>query len=198
MQQEKTTGAIILAAGNSSRLGRPKQLLTWEGESLIRRAARIALDAGCMPVRVVYGACKTEIETALEGMPIEFMLNPDWEQGMGTSLQVGIQNISTLPCDGMLLMVCDQPFLSVDHLQKLMEVFYSQDVDSVASAYAKTTGVPIIISTHLLKTNFITIPHQGAKQIVRQIPPKKQATVYFPKGEIDIDTEEDWENLLIC
>jgi CTP:molybdopterin cytidylyltransferase MocA len=76
--------AVVLAAGGSTRMGRPKQLLPWRGRSLLWRAADVALEAGCSPVVVVLGAAADRLRPELDGIPVTVVENPDWEQGPGT------------------------------------------------------------------------------------------------------------------
>ena len=85
------TGAIVLAAGNSSRLGEPKQLLQHQGETLIRQAARAALNSGCKPVCVVIGAVVDQIENALADLEVRLVRNAQWARGLGTSIQCGVE-----------------------------------------------------------------------------------------------------------
>lgn len=192
---KKTTGAIILAAGNSSRLGSPKQLLVWQGETLIRRTVRIALAADIKHICVVTGAQQAAIQDELAGLSVEILPNPAWKQGMGSSLQLGLQNKDILACDHILMLVCDQPFLSTAYLNRLIDTMSDHAFRAVVSAYADTLGVPAIFATSFLANQSIINPRQGAKQFFKHIPPAKLGSLSFPKGEIDIDTQEDWQNL---
>src|SRR5882757_499458 len=88
--ESMNVGAVILAAGSSSRMGRPKQTLEFEGESLLRRAARTALSAGCRPVIVVTGANRDLSRAELDGLDVHEIINTRWETGMGTSVRAGI------------------------------------------------------------------------------------------------------------
>ncbi|MBD0255631.1 MAG: NTP transferase domain-containing protein, partial [Cytophagales bacterium] len=83
-------GLVILAAGSSSRMGQPKQLLPYDGESLVRRSARLGLLSGCFPVTVVLGANSLLIGTELEDLPVFVTENPDWEAGMASSIRAGL------------------------------------------------------------------------------------------------------------
>src|SRR3954453_7322887 len=104
-------GAVILAAGSSSRMGRPKQILRFGAESLLRRATRAAVDAGCSPVVVVTGANAEQSRGELERLPVEEVLNTRWETGMASSIRCGIERLLSVDADteAAVLMLCDQP-----------------------------------------------------------------------------------------
>lgn len=198
MQKEKSLATIILAAGNSSRLKRPKQLLVWQGESLLKRAVRLASEAIGGEIVVVYGAFKSQIEDHVKQLPITAIYNENWQEGMGVSLQKGLGAFQEDVYDGILIMVCDQPYLTSQHLMLLKQSFHSKNIVASASSYAGSLGVPAILASHLLSPDSLGEKAQGAKQLLKSLPPSQLSLVPFPKGEIDIDTEEDWENLQIC
>src|SRR5918992_2537893 len=89
-----SVGAMILAAGSSSRMGRPKQTLQFQGESLIRRAALAALGAGCRPVVVVIGANAEPSRRELDGLDVREVFNPLWETGMASSIRAGVEALT--------------------------------------------------------------------------------------------------------
>ncbi len=107
---ERVAG-IVLAAGGSTRLGRPKQLLYWRGEPLVRRAARTALEAGLSPVVLVSGAFAQQVESAVADLPVKRTYNPDWANGQSTSLAAGLRS---LPPDvgAAVFLLSDQPHVS--------------------------------------------------------------------------------------
>src|SRR5271154_5794289 len=108
-----TCAAIVLAAGASTRLGQPKQLLRVDGESLLRRTVRFAIDSGCLPVFVVLGCDATALTPQLGDLAASAIINDQWQAGMASSLQAGLHaalDTSPSPADVMIL-VCDQPRL---------------------------------------------------------------------------------------
>ncbi len=113
------TAAIVLAAGEAQRFGKPKQLLELEGQPLVRRAARLALSAGLDPVIVVTGAYSHKIQPALQGLPVRLVENPAWAQGQSSSLQAGLRSLEA-DCGGAIFMLADQPYVSVDLLRALV------------------------------------------------------------------------------
>ena len=138
-------GAIVLAAGASTRLGFPKQLLIHQGQPLVRRAAVAAFDAGASRVVVVLGARAETIAPALDGLPsVMIVVNPDWEKGLSSSLSVGLAAVFADPsCDGALVTLADQPFVDEGALRRLIKAFDAKH-RIVASGYDDTIGVPAV------------------------------------------------------
>ena len=193
MKEEKSIAAILLAAGNSSRLGRPKQLLIWQEETLIHRSARLALEAKYAPVILVTGAFQQEVENAVSDLDIQLVHNPDWQQGMGSSIQAAWPSLSQKTHEGALILLCDQLFISQNHLQHLKRTFQTKSNQVAASSYAQTIGVPAIIPMRFSAQIERLSPKQGAKKVLKEIPVDELSLIPFPLGEIDIDTHEDWE-----
>lgn len=195
------TAAILLAAGGSRRLGRPKQLIRIGGESLLRRTARLTVDAGCNRVLAVLGFEAALLKLEIDGLAVETILNPDWEQGMASSLQAGLKALLTRLRDSppaertgettsVLITVCDQPRLSVEVLRELIAVHHSSKADISACSYSKTLGVPAIFDPKVFPALLQLKGDQGAKRIMAQ-PQWKVSTLAFPDGGIDIDLPSD-------
>ena len=186
----KRCGAVVLAAGGSSRLGRPKQLLTLEGESLLHRVARMAVDAGFSPVVVVLGAVDEPCRRALEGLPVDVVKNARWVEGLGSSVAAGIGAVTQ--CDGALLLPCDQPGLTVAALRRLADAFTGSGI--VASRYAGTTGTPVLFSSaHFTRLRALT-GDIGAKSLLRQFA-REVTEIDMPEAQLDIDSEVDWQRV---
>jgi CTP:molybdopterin cytidylyltransferase MocA len=109
--------AVLLAAGASQRLARPKQLLVWQGETLVRRAARSALEAGVDELIVVVGAERDAVVAALAGLDLRVVTNERWHEGMGTSIAAGVGAASG---DAVLLLLADQPGVDATLLAALI------------------------------------------------------------------------------
>jgi len=183
-------GAVLLAAGGSSRFGRPKQLLTFAGETLVRRATRVAT-AICRPVIVVVGREEKPIVAELRDLEVKIVPNDDWEKGIGTSLRRGI---AALPgCDGVVLLSCDQPFVDQTVIRRLIDAHQETARPIVASAYANTLGVPAFFASSFLEKIRALPDREGAKSIITAHP-SQVATIKFPLGAIDIDTAADYEH----
>jgi molybdenum cofactor cytidylyltransferase len=144
-------GLVILAAGSSSRMGQPKQLLPYDGESLVRRSARLGLLSGCFPVTVVLGANHLLIGTELEDLPVFVTENPDWEAGMASSIRAGLAHtLHVLPTvAAVIIALCDQPLITPAFLHGLTEVFTAVEKPIVATRYGNTTGVPALFGREL-------------------------------------------------
>ena len=192
-------GAIILAAGASTRLGSPKQLLLHSGDTLLRHAAQTALAAACRPVVVVLGANAERMRAPLAELDVEIVLNAAWAQGMGTSVRRGMTTLTRLEpqLDAVLLLVCDQPLVQPGDLQSLVAAFASaESADHVMAAakYAATIGVPAIFGrAHFAALS--TLPDAaGAKRVLLEHPGSVMA-VEMPAAAVDIDTREQYEQL---
>ncbi len=189
---DASCAAIVLAAGPSSRLGQPKQLLTVDGESLLRRTSRLALEAGFSPVVVVLGSEAPKFEPELRNLNVQTVLNPTWQDGMASSLKSGLTAIEALnPITAdLLVLVCDQPKLSQTILQALLDKHQSSKAQITASSYAGTRGVPAIFSQTIFRELADLRGDQGARRIIAR-DPQRVETVDFPGGADDIDTERD-------
>lgn len=184
--------AIVLAAGGSSRLSQPKQLLRFEGESLVRRAACAALGADCTPVVVVVGREREPVVAALHDLPVTFMPNDLWEGGMGTSIRAGVRALSD--CDALIIMACDQPHVNATLIRQLVARHEETQKPMIASAYAGTLGVPALFGRSCFEQLLSLADEQGAK-VLLTARPNDVAQIDFPEGAIDIDTPEDWARL---
>jgi molybdenum cofactor cytidylyltransferase len=200
--------AVVLSAGASTRLKQPKQLVHLNGETLLQRTARFALEAGCSPVIVVLGFEAERMQQTLSGLDVKFVLNPDWPTGMASSLRCGIeaieedQPVSREHFDEreafpgrVLLLVSDQPHLSAAVLQSLLLKNSETQSLITASRYAERSGVPAIFRRPLLSELKSIEGDKGARQMIELH--RNQATfVDFPEGAFDLDTPEDLKTLL--
>src|SRR5881394_1392522 len=128
--------AIILAAGGSLRFGQAKQLLSFQGESLVRRTVDAAIEAGCASVVVVVGDARDRIETELRETPAIIVENPEWPQGLGTSIRCGLQSLlsSEPQVEDVVLLACDQPFLDANVIASLIQLGENSRKPIVASS----------------------------------------------------------------
>jgi molybdenum cofactor cytidylyltransferase len=189
-------GLVLLAAGGSTRLGHSKQLLRWNGRSLLRRAAETALASGCHPVVVVLGAGADAHRAELEGLPVRDVENTRWREGMGGSLRLGMEALREEPSlEAVVLMVCDQPAVDAEHLRALMRARQEQGRPVVASGYGGTVGVPALFDRSLFAELEALPASAGARPLLTK-EPGRVAVVPLPGGELDVDTPEDVERLL--
>ena len=190
----QTIGAVILAAGSSSRIGQPKQLLSLRGKTLLRASVDTANEAGCSPVVVVVGSDSEKIHLELADENAIEVRNTNWQRGIGSSIRSGVQAlIGHAPdVEGILLLVCDQPAVNAHFIKRLIAVRDATKKDIVASSYADTVGVPALFDRSLFKELLSLGDEAGAKSIILQ-KPERVAQSPFPDGAIDVDTWEDWK-----
>ena len=196
MKSKVKIGLIILAAGASTRLGNAKQFLIFRGETLLRRIVREAVESICQPVIVVLGKDAREFENHLKGFNVCIAQNKNWERGMGTSINAGIEKLldTDQETEGVVLTVCDQPFLTNSIINQLTETFYQNQALIAASAYNETLGVPALFSRKLFPELANLKSTGGAKEIIKRFS-DEVVSVDFPQGAIDIDTMEDFRRL---
>lgn len=185
-------GAVILAAGSSSRLGRPKQIVRFEGESLLRRAVAAAENGGCRPVVVVTGAHAEASRRELEGLDVIETYNGDWQSGMGSSIRAGVASAVTAEprLAAVVLMVCDQPHVTANVVARIVAVHRSRKFPLVASAYGGSFGVPALFSSTFFSELAAVEGAAGAKQVIQRHEAEGHF-LPFAGAEVDVDTEED-------
>ena len=177
------TAAVVLAAGASTRLGEPKQLVEIGGETLLERAVRTAREAGCAPVVVVLGASFAEVlaySKLGDAIPV---INDEWQEGMATSIVRGVRALGIVAkgTDGVVLMTCDQPAVTAEHLRALVAAG-----GVTASAYAGRRGVPAYLPAASFAGLMKLRGDAGARELLRDAP-----AVELVGGELDVDTAAD-------
>lgn len=184
--------AIVLAAGGSRRLGRPKQLIDLAGEPLVRHCARCAL-AAAHDVIVVVGAQAEAVRAALGGLPVRVVFNARWEEGMSTSIRAAVD---ALPEDaqGVLITLADQPFVPVEHLQALVSTWRARPRGTVATAHDDGHGVPAVFPRSRFDDLRALRGDAGARRVLRASA-AGVIGIACPQAAIDIDTEADLERL---
>lgn len=138
----KKLGAVLLAAGGSSRMGSPKQLLRIENETLVTRMARRLVELNPGTVTVVTGSAAQAVVDQLRGLPIQIVHNPRWEEGMATSLAAGVGNLP-VEIDGVLITLCDQWQVGLADLQTLVTAWIP-DISQITAACWQDEGRQVI------------------------------------------------------
>ncbi|AFZ44539.1 hypothetical protein PCC7418_2391 [Halothece sp. PCC 7418] len=189
-------GIVILAAGASTRLGQPKQLLPYQGKPLIEQITTVAVASHCQPIVVVLGAYRSQIAPKLSQYNIHIAFNQQWSTGMASSLQCGLKTMEemTTQVDAMMVLLCDQPFVSTDLIQQFIVGYRRTGYPIVVSEYAGTVGVPALFDRSFFPELATMTGDVGAKGILRRYS-SSLLKIPFPQGIIDIDTPEDWERL---
>jgi molybdenum cofactor cytidylyltransferase len=188
--------AVVLAAGGSTRFGKPKQLALFRGETFIRRIIAAAIKANCTPVVVVTGEDSVQVDLELSGLGVSIAANAHWQSGLGSSIGVGVRHAMNLApdLDAALLLTCDQPFINAAVLTQLMQLRLTSGKPIIASAYAETIGIPALFDRSCFPDLLRLKGDSGAKGIILTRP-QDVASFDFPAGEIDIDTAADYKKL---
>ena len=203
MSTQSHIAAIILAAGESSRLGQPKQLIQFQSKTLVRRVVDAASEAGCQPILVVLGSeTETElvqgISSELKNTGATIISNPNWKGGIGTSIRAGVQHLIEIApgVEATVLLACDQPFVNRAVIEGLITLHHETRKPIVAARYAGTLGVPALFDRSRLQDLLGLDDFAGAKSII--LSNRDQVAQFaFPEGEIDIDTAEDRERFCV-
>lgn len=187
-------GLIILAAGESSRMGRSKQLLRMEDSKLLvnRILDVVKKIEGIDPI-LVLGAHKNDILGAICSEGITIVFNPDWQSGMGGSISAGVNTASKTGCDGVIISVVDQPFLDKRVFSKMLEEIDIEKEQIIVSKYDEGSGPPSFFHRSYFRELMELKGDIGAKPIVKKYLDKVQY-VDFEKGSFDLDTIEDFYN----
>lgn len=183
--------AIILAAGSSSRMGQSKQLLPWKDGTLLTHAIKTAMASRVGHVYVVLGSDEIGHRNVIGKLPVTIVSNPNWELGMGSSLKAGLK--AGYHSDGVLVMVCDQPFVSPDHLNNIISHFEKTGQPVIASRYLDTAGVPALFGKKIFAELMTIGDHEGARKLIAN---KKGVELILLESGTDIDTQEDYRNAL--
>ncbi len=191
-----SVGLVLLAAGSSERLGQPKQLLVFAGETLLRRTARMAQLSVCRPLVAVLGAQAERMERELDGLDMAAVRNEQWHKGMGSSVRCGLEALLAVAplVQAVVVAVCDQPFLSPGVLDDLASAYTLHGAQIAACAYGGTVGVPALFGRAHFPALLALPDEAGAKQILRRHH-ADVVPIPFPEGLTDIDTLDDYARL---
>ena len=197
MPNVSSYGIIILAAGNSSRLGESKQLLRYNSKSLISHVAEEAVTAIGNPVIIVTGSNHELIFNEINTLPVQFVYNENWQQGMASSISTGLNALLNThsSMSGIIIAVSDQPFVTAALFSDLIKIAQSTSKGIAASSYDDTLGTPVLFQKQYFENLLNLKGSEGAKKLLKLFR-EDVADVPFPLGRIDIDTKEDYVNLI--
>jgi len=191
---EHSVIAVVLAAGESIRFGSTKQLLDFEGESLVGRAVHLAEQVCGDRSVLVVGSDWKKVLAACEPQRGFFVRNDDYESGMAGSIACGVRSIASVT-DAVLLMMADQPLITTEHLNSLIQEWRKSTDDIIVSEYAGVQGPPVIFPAQCFDKLMKLEGDQGARALLSD-PANSVKGLAFDAASIDIDVPEDLENLL--
>lgn len=185
-------GVAILAAGASTRMGAPKQLLEIGGQPLLLRAVEAALASAAWPVVVVLGAQAEKIRPILAPFPVLVTENPAWSEGMAASIRAGVTTLQQFSrgLDAALIALCDQPAFSAATIAQLVAAQQGSGRSIVAAHYAGRHGAPALFLREHFPTLTALTGEEGARALLNDSP-ARVASVDLPELALDLDTPAD-------
>jgi molybdenum cofactor cytidylyltransferase len=186
--------AVVLAAGESARLGRAKQLLPFAGQTLLGHAIATVRAAAPRRLLVILGAHAAEIRAGTPAGAVEVIENPAWRTGVGSSIHAALAALGASPPDGLLLAVCDQPLVPAAHFAHLRRAFTAHPTCIVASGYDEIAGVPALFPRALFAELAALPASEGARSLLRRHP-DRLVTLPCPGAGRDVDTPDDYRRL---
>lgn len=192
----RPVGAVILAAGAATRMGRLKQLLPYGGGTLLWHAIDTARDAALGPLIVVVGAEGEAVRDAVSHKEVVVVDNPNWISGMGSSIAAGMRQLLELkePVEAVAILLADQPKVTARHLSQMRTQLQASGADAVTAEYGGTIGVPALFGKHLFQ-RLLELPAQSGAKPLLMDGSLKVERFSLPEAEIDIDTPEDFDAL---
>ena len=190
-------GIILLAAGQSARLGKPKQLLNYKGKTLLAHSLQIAIETQLQPIVTVLGANLDILKESIEPINTTLVINQEWSEGMASSIRCRMEELLKIAPSiaGVIIMVCDQPYVTAKLLTDLVEKHEDSSKPIISSRYNNNIGTPALFDKTIFALLLSLKGDSGAKKIMKSNPDWVE-TVNFPFGEIDIDTSLDYELLM--
>ncbi|MEP6947604.1 MAG: nucleotidyltransferase family protein [Acidobacteriota bacterium] len=198
-----TIGGILLAAGGSSRLGRPKQLVEFEGTTLLRRAAEALSASGCRPAVAVLGAESESSVSQFEGLAVLPIVNHQWASGMSSSIVLGIAALldAEPALSAVMITLCDQPFVTTEIISRFLLKYRSLSISDIsrtsiiAARYNGVLGVPSLFSSPVFEELKQLTGDKGARSLIRNADPDTVKFIDVPEAALDIDSPEDLRRL---
>ena len=196
MRDNAKIGVVILAAGSSSRLGYPKQLVEFNGITLLQHSIDIAESLEFDAKILVLGAREDEINKKIDCRNFEVVINENWEEGMSTSIRKGLSEALKLEkeLEHVLILLSDQPLVTREKIEELIRVQLNGNKPATFSEYAGEPGVPAIFSREIFSDLEKLKGDQGAKKLIYEND-FQFGTVKFENGNFDVDTTADVELL---
>jgi molybdenum cofactor cytidylyltransferase len=190
------TAILILAAGQSKRMGQPKQLLPYKNSTLLLEKIKQFQSIENVQVFVVLGAYFKDIFPLLRELPVKVVMNAKWQEGMGSSLSKGIELIQKKEIfDRVLITLSDLPLMESSHYDELIELSKSSGKRIIQTEYEDTSGVPVVFDKSLFASLSKLKNEEGAKPLIekykKEVLKLRSKTPFF-----DVDTSEAYQKLL--
>ncbi len=197
MIESTNISVVILAAGSSSRLGRPKQLMEYQNKTLLQHVIDAVTPFHFTPSILVLGANGDQIHESINPKNVTVFNNENWSEGIASSIRLGVSESMKLndSLAGILFLLSDQPFLSKELIEELIVKHSNGDQQITACSYKGNVGVPAIFGKEFFPDLLTLSGDVGAKKIIAQNS-KHIDTIVFEKGSFDVDTEEDYIELI--
>ena len=194
LKKKAKIAGLIMAAGGSSRLDSPKQLLKWGNTVLINHCIEVIIQAEIHPITVVLGSRAEEISAVLDLSGIEMLLNPRWQDGMSTSIICGLNSLPE-DIDGSFIFLADQPFITKELIRAIISKFDKTDSEIVAPRVNGQQCNPVLFRRSFFPELLTISGDRGAKSLISQ---HKVAWVDWPDERLllDIDSIEDYRSAL--
>lgn len=188
-------GAIVLAAGGSVRMGKPKQLLPIEGQPMVRRVTGAVCELGLAQVLVVVGAQAEAVTKALDGLPVEIVVNEDWAAGLSGSMRVGLEALRP-EIQATMLILADQPALTPGLMQTLVAHYEATQAPIVAPLFRGRRGNPVLFDRTLFPELLAVEGDQGGRTVIaRHKDQMESIEVDHAAVLLDVDTQQDYEQI---
>lgn len=187
--------AVVLAAGASRRYGAHKLLLPVQGQPLIRRTVEQVLASRVEGVVVVLGRDAEAVRQALAGLPVRCVVNPDYREGMSSSLRAGIEALGP-EVEAALIVLGDQPSVGPEIVDRLIESYRNAGKPIVVPSYHGVRGNPVLFAASLFPEIREVQGDQGAREVISRDPGRVLEVAFALPAPRDVDTPEDYEALL--
>ncbi len=184
-------GGILLAAGGSARMGLPKQLLEFEGNTLMRRAAESLAATDCDPKVVVLGAEAERCQAELGDLDLNIFINRDWEHGMSSSIKAGLRCLLDVEpaASAVIITLCDLPLVTAEVIERFIAEYRSVRPNVIAAEYNGVCGVPALFSCDMFDEIFRLEGDKGARDLIRHAGVVVRINV--PEAAFDVDSPDD-------
>jgi len=192
IKKAKVTG-LLMAAGGSKRLQSPKQLLTWQSDYLINYIIKIATASKIHQLKVILGSQAENIRKVITSQSIGILINPEWESGLSSSIRTGITCLDE-SVDAALIMLVDQPYISVELLNRMIDSFIETKTEIVAPKVGRQQMTPVLFSKMLFPELLLLSGDKGAKELLKKYP-VEWVDWKDRKLLIDIDSMEDYRKI---